>query len=267
MTINVTTAFTGGPVVFLATNPADNVIVPLSVGLLSTGPTTGNFTGIQFNTAGFGLVGVSSLTTAAPALTCFLAGTQIATPDGTKNVEAIKAGDIITTVDGQAEVQWLGVQHVDAATTIPAKVNPICFSAGSIADGVPVRDLFLSPNHAVEIGGRLYDAHTLVNGRSIYQVAQPGSTFTYYHIETKVHELLLAENTPAQTFVDFADRVNFTNGAERGDAPMVARRPCLFNRVVSRDVGCFHIKAKIIGPLCKVGGDCRGDHAFGRHPW
>lgn len=50
MTINVTTAFTGGSVVFLATNPADNVIVSLSVGLLSTGQQRGTlreFSSIQ----------------------------------------------------------------------------------------------------------------------------------------------------------------------------------------------------------------------------
>ncbi|KIN74914.1 Hint domain-containing protein [Sulfitobacter guttiformis] len=218
MSVAFSTVFAGGNVTFVATDPADNVVVAMAVGTVSTGATTGNFTSIIFNG---GFYGITSMTTAASALTCFLTGTQIATKDGMVNVEDIKAGDIITTVDGEAQVQWLGVQHVDTATAMPAKVNPICFTAGALAENVPSRDLYLSPNHAVAIEGRLFDAHTLLNGRSIYQVANPGKAFTYYHIETGAHELLLAENTPAETFVDFADRVNFDNGAERADAPMI----------------------------------------------
>ncbi|MEH6832177.1 MAG: Hint domain-containing protein [Sulfitobacter sp.] len=218
MSVEFSLVSTGGNVTFVATNTADNVVVAMAVGTVSTGATTGNFTSVIFNG---GFYGISSMTTAAPALTCFLTGTQIATKDGMVNVEDVKAGDIISTVDGETEVQWLGVQHVDTAATVPAKVNPICFTAGALAENVPSRDLYLSPNHAVEVGGRLFDAHTLLNGRSIYQVANPGKAFTYYHIETGTHELLLAENTPAETFVDFADRVNFNNGAERMDAPMI----------------------------------------------
>ncbi|MEQ6204698.1 Hint domain-containing protein [Sulfitobacter sp. HNIBRBA2951] len=218
MSVVFSSVISGGNVTFVATNPADNVVVAMGVGTVSTGATAGNFTSIIFNG---GFYGVSSLTTAAPALTCFLTGTQIATKDGVINVEDIKAGDTLLTVDGETEVQWLGIQHVEAATTVPAKVNPIRFAAGSLGENVPSRDLYLSPNHAVEVDGRLFDAHTLLNGRSITQVANPGAAFTYYHIETGTHELLLAENAPAETFVDFADRVNFENGAERVDAPMI----------------------------------------------
>lgn len=38
--------------------------------------------------------------------------------------------------------------------------------------------------------------------------------FTYYYVEMKSHELLLAEGTPAESFVDNTDRMHFTNWAE-----------------------------------------------------
>ena len=37
---------------------------------------------------------------------------------------------------------------------------------------------------------------------------------TYYHVELDDHSLLLAENTPAETFVDNVDRLAFDNWAE-----------------------------------------------------
>ncbi len=38
--------------------------------------------------------------------------------------------------------------------------------------------------------------------------------FTYYHVELDDHSLVLAENTPAETFVDNVDRANFDNWRE-----------------------------------------------------
>ena len=38
--------------------------------------------------------------------------------------------------------------------------------------------------------------------------------FVYYHVELDDHSLILAENTPAETFVDNVDRMGFDNWAE-----------------------------------------------------
>ena len=38
--------------------------------------------------------------------------------------------------------------------------------------------------------------------------------FTYYHIELADHELILAEGTPAETFIDNIDRMAFDNWEE-----------------------------------------------------
>ncbi|MDJ0628936.1 MAG: Hint domain-containing protein [Rhodobacter sp.] len=149
-------------------------------------------------------------------LSCFTAGTHIATPDGPQAVETLVPGDRVMTADGrETAVRWLGEQRVDTRLTHPAKVNPICIAAGALADGVPSRDLWLSADHAVCIDGLLINAGALVNSTTIYQVAQmPLNGFTYYHVETDAHELLLAENTPAESFIDYAGRDGFINGEE-----------------------------------------------------
>jgi hypothetical protein len=53
-----------------------------------------------------------------------------------------------------------------------------------------------------------------VNGTSIVRERNVPERFTYYHIELDDHSLLLAENTPAETFVDNIDHLPFDNWAE-----------------------------------------------------
>jgi Hint domain len=53
----------------------------------------------------------------------------------------------------------------------------------------------------------------LVNGVSIVRERNVPERLTYYHVELDDHSLLLAENTPAETFVDNVDRLAFDNWA------------------------------------------------------
>jgi hypothetical protein len=150
-------------------------------------------------------------------INCFLTGTHIATADGARAVESLQPGDRILTADGQeTTVKWLGQQAIDARLTHPAKVNPICISAGALADNVPARDLYLTADHALEIDGLLINAGALVNGRSIYQVQNmPLDGFSYWHIETDAHQLILAEGCPAESYLDASWQGVFDNAAAR----------------------------------------------------
>ena len=42
----------------------------------------------------------------------------------------------------------------------------------------------------------------------------PKEGFTYYHIETDSHELLLAEGVPAESYIDYLSRDRFDNPPE-----------------------------------------------------
>lgn len=149
---------------------------------------------------------------------CFLEGTMIATPDGEQPVETLRPGALVLTAGGQAEpVRWIGTRAVSTRFADPFRAYPVRISAGALADGVPSRDLFLSPDHALLIDGILINAAALADGDTVRREAVMPELFTYYHIELAAHGLVLAENTPAETFVDNASRAHFDNWATHPD--------------------------------------------------
>jgi hypothetical protein len=150
--------------------------------------------------------------------TCFMAGTVIRTPEGETAVETLKRGDLVVTADGLAKpVSWLGRQTISTVFADPMRVWPIRIKAGALAENVPARDLVLSPDHAVLVEGALIHAGALVNGASIVRELRVPRFFVYYHVELDDHSLVLAENTPAETFIDNVDRLAFDNWAEHDE--------------------------------------------------
>jgi hypothetical protein len=90
---------------------------------------------------------------------------------------------------------------------------PVCLKAGSVAEGIPSRDLWVSPDHAICEGGVLIHARRLVNGVSIIQ-AEAVESVRYFHLEFDTHQIVFAENCPAESFVDAECRARFQNAAE-----------------------------------------------------
>jgi hypothetical protein len=145
---------------------------------------------------------------------CFLAGTRLATPCGEIAVEDIIAGTMLLTASGDAKpVRWLGRSVIATRFADPLTKLPIRIKAGALGENLPVRDLLVSPCHAIFIGNVLVHAGALVNGASIIRETDVPEVFTYYHVELATHELLLAEGAPAESFVDNVDRMAFQNWA------------------------------------------------------
>jgi hypothetical protein len=119
--------------------------------------------------------------------------------------------------------------------------------AGALGDNIPSRDLRLSPDHALLVEGVLIQAGALVNGTSIVRETSVPQLFTYYHVELDDHALILAENTPAETFVDNVDRLGFDNWAEHEalypDGKPVEEMP--FPRAKARRQVPSHVRAAL----------------------
>lgn len=147
-------------------------------------------------------------------VTCYAAGTRIRTTRGEIPVEQLTIGDILPTLHaGPQRIKWIGHRSYAGRFIANNKIAlPICITAHAIADGIPARDLWVSPGHAICIGGALVHAAKLVNGTSIYQAASVDSV-TYYHIELDNHEVIFAENCPAESFMGEVFRAQFHNAA------------------------------------------------------
>jgi autotransporter passenger strand-loop-strand repeat protein len=160
------------------------------VGTILTGPDAG---------------GTGTLLTIA----CFAAGTHIATPGGAVAVEALRAGDLVTTETGAAlPVVWCGHRQVDCRRhPSPAAVRPVRIAAHAFGPGRPRRPLLLSPDHAIFAEGVLIPVKHLIDGRSIRQIDVP--RVTYHHIELPRHAVVLAEALPVESYLDTGDRLAF----------------------------------------------------------
>ncbi|GEN22194.1 hypothetical protein HCU01_01430 [Halomonas cupida] len=145
---------------------------------------------------------------------CFAAGSMIETPDGEVAVETLQIGDLVITVSGQqVPVKWVGRQTFRPAASNDEKLQPVRISEGALEAGKPNRDLVLTASHGVIIDGLVINAGALVNHSSISFVPlhELPETVTYYHIETEAHEVILANGTEAETYVDYIERQAFDN--------------------------------------------------------
>lgn len=153
--------------------------------------------------------------TTITAVACFVAGTRIRTPRGEVPVEALEIGDAVCTeLAGDREIRWIGRRRYAGPVLRGNRdLLPIRIKRHAIADNIPSRDLRVSPGHAISIDSVLIHASRLVNGVSILQ-EQEVAEVSYFHIELEDHEIIFAENCPAETFMQEAFRTQFENAAD-----------------------------------------------------
>ena len=146
-------------------------------------------------------------------LPCFAAGTRIGTERGEVAVEALRVGDRVRTVSGALRpITWIGHRLIDCRKHPRAEnVWPVRVLAHAFGDGMPARDLLLSPDHSLFVDGVLMPVRHLVNGAVVMQ--EKHDRIQYFHIELARHDVLLAECIPAESYLDTGNRHAFANGA------------------------------------------------------
>lgn len=161
---------------------------------------------------------------------CFLCGTRIATDGGERPVEALAEGDLVRTLSGAPRpIRWIGRRRYlrdPLARMIWQSVAPVRIRRDALADGVPGRDLLLSPDHSLYLRGHLINAKNVVNGISIVQDMEIGD-LDYVHLELDRHEVILAEGAAAETYLDNGNRAQFANaGSYEGPVRAGEAPPC-----------------------------------------
>jgi hypothetical protein len=143
---------------------------------------------------------------------CYCRGTRLTTPMGSCAIEALAVGDELRTANGALRrVRWLGFRGIDCTRYAdPKTVWPIRILRDAIAPGVPARDLCVSPGHGILIDGALVQAGNLVNGATILQESR--DSVEYWHVELDTLDIVLAENLPAESYLDTGNRTAFING-------------------------------------------------------
>jgi len=206
----------------------DDLTITAGGKVIGTLDLAGDYTGEYFHLAGDGAGGTLVTVDTTP---CYCRGTRLLTDRGEVAVEGLHIGDRLLTASGAVRpIRWIGRRSYDGRFAAGNRdVLPVRIRAGALAEGVPVRDLFVSPRHAMYLDGVLIPAAALVNGRSIVQ-AEAVERVDYFHVELETHDIVLAEGAPSETFVDDDSRGMFQNAAEfrllYPDAARPAARYC-----------------------------------------
>ncbi len=145
---------------------------------------------------------------------CFAAGTRLLSERGPVPIEALQAGERLVTLGGALQpIVWIGRRQVDISRhPRPAHVRPVRIAAGAVAPGVPLRDLWVSPDHAIWLDGVLVAARQLING-STFAPDHRLREVTYLHVELPAHAVILAEWLPTESYLDTGNRALFANAA------------------------------------------------------
>jgi len=200
---------------------------------------------------------VTSAGTTNIVAACYAEGTRIATPDGEQAIEALRVGDLVLNAEGETRnIVWLGRRHLDCLRQpAPELVWPVRISAGALADGLPARDLLLSPEHALLLNGFLMPARALLNGATVTQ--DKVASITYWHLELSGHDAILAEGVASETYLDTGNRNAFEG---QGDVMTLHPR---FGRNVHNALACApfadtgraveQMREHLIGRAAKLG--------------
>lgn len=146
-------------------------------------------------------------------IVCFAAGTRIATLEGPRLVETLRPGDRVLTADHAAQaIRWVGLRRLSAADLAAnPDFSPVRIAPGALGNGLPERELVVSPQHRVLVRSAIVARMTGTQEALIPAVAllglpgiaraDAGQGVTYVHFLCDRHEVVFAEGAPSETLL------------------------------------------------------------------
>ena len=155
--------------------------------------------------------GTLTFTNIENVIPCFTPGTMIATPKGEVAAEHLKAGDrIITRDNGIQEIRWVGQKALGWRDLhVNPHLKPVLLRQGSLGNGLPDRDMLVSPNHRLLVANDrtalYFDEHEvlvaakhLVTSAGIAAVDSVGTTYIHFMFDR--HEVVLSNGAWTESF-------------------------------------------------------------------
>lgn len=159
---------------------------------------------------------------------CFTPGTMIATPRGEVAVESLNLGDrVITRDNGIQEIRWIGKKAMSwRDLTANPHLKPILVRQGSLGNGLPERDMMVSPNHRLLVANDrtalYFDEHEvlvaakhLLGGKGVHAVDSIGTTYLHFMFDR--HEVVLSNGAWTESFQPGDYTLNGIGNAQRNE--------------------------------------------------
>ena len=183
---------------------------------------------VTFYDAAGHVIGTESFTNIEKVLVCFTPGTMITTDCGEVPVEALVEGDRVFTRDsGYQALRWVGAKVLSAADLVAQPgFRPIRIAKGALGDGLPERDMRVSPQHRMLFVGTraemlfgegevLVAATHLTHLPGVTQVMARG--ITYLHLLFDGHEIIRADGAWTESFQPAQRTLNALDEGARGE--------------------------------------------------
>ena len=202
---------------FVLTAPGETTItlfrVEIEGQLVGFLPSTAMVPGVVYSYTGSNTTpGNSELFDDIEGAVCFARGTLISTPSGRVPIETLSVGDTVETLDGKAEIRWIGSRKYNAASLIQnQKLRPIRISAGALGNGLPERDLLVSRQHRMLASSKIVSrvcgaSEALISAIRLTEL--PGifieeriQDVEYFHLLFDRHDIVFAEGAPSESLL------------------------------------------------------------------
>lgn len=159
---------------------------------------------------------------------CFTPGTLIATPRGEVPVESLREGDrVITRDNGIQQIRWVGQRPMSwQDLALNPHLRPVLIRRGALGNGLPERDMMVSPNHRVLVANDrtqlFFDEHEvlvsakhLVAGREVVSVESVGTTYIHFMFDR--HEVVLSDGAWTESFQPGDQTLKGMGNAQRNE--------------------------------------------------